>query len=312
MRYVLSRLTQALVLMFCVATVLFLLLRSIPGNPAATLAGPGATPHILAAISAKYGFDKPLPVQYIKWLGQLVQGNFGISIVYQQPVLSLVAAALQPTLQLLLGALLIALVTGGALGILAAVYHRRAVDIIIGYFTAAFIGIPIFWTGLLAVLIFAVRLHFLPSAGAVNLFSQPLSALKDLVLPSVTLGLGIGSNLARFVRTSMLGVLDADYVRTARAKGAAGWRVIWHHALRNALIPIVTILGIQLGALIGGAVVIESVFARPGMGLLLTSAISGRDYPVVEGVIFILVGTFSICNLIVDLLYGVIDPRVRR
>lgn len=311
MRYIGGRLLQAILIMFCVTTALFALLHSIPGNPASVLAGPGATPQIVAAISAKYGFDKPVLVQYFEWLGHMVRGDFGTSVVYQRPVISLIGQALQPTIQLLIGALIVAIVVGTGLGVLAATHHRRAPDVVVGYVTATFLGVPVFWTGLLAILLLSVKVHLLPSGGSAGLFQQPGTAFADLVLPALTLGLAIGSVLARFVRTAMLEVLSADFIRTARAKGAGPGRVVWRHGLRNALVPVVTVLGIQLGALIGGAVVIEAVFARPGMGLLLTNAILGRDYPVVLGVIFILVGTFCVCNLVVDLLYGVIDPRIR-
>ena len=311
MRYIGGRLLQAVIIMFCVTTALFALLRSVPGNPASVLAGPGATPQVIAAISAKYGFNKPVLIQYFEWLGHMVRGDFGTSVVYQRPVISLIGQAVQPTVQLLIGSLVVAVIVGTGLGVLAATRHRRLSDVLVGYFTATFLGVPVFWTGLLAILLLAVKVHLLPSGGSADIFQHPGTALADLVLPSLTLGLAIGSVLVRFVRSAMLEVLSADFIRTARAKGASPARVVWRHGLRNALVPVVTVLGIQLGALIGGAVVIEAVFARPGMGLLLTNAILGRDYPVVLGVVFLLVGTFCICNLVVDLLYGVIDPRIR-
>lgn len=312
MKYILGRIVQAVVVMFCVATAMFALLRSIPGNPAVTMAGPNATPQAVAAISAKYGFNKPVLAQYWTWLTQMVRGDFGTSIAYQRSVASLIGQALQPTLQLLVGALLVATIVGVGLGVLAATHRAKLWDSIIGYFTATFLGVPVFWTGLLAILLLSVKFHVLPSGGAANMFQQPGTALLDLVLPALSLGIAVGSTLTRFVRTAMLEVLHSDFIRTARAKGASRTRVVWRHGLRNALIPIVTVLGIQFGVLIGGAVVVESVFARPGMGLLLTNAISGRDYPVVEGVVLILAGTFSACNLLVDLAYTVIDPRIRR
>jgi peptide/nickel transport system permease protein len=311
MNYLLGRLVQAVVVMFCVITALFALLRLTPGGPAATLAGPSASPQVIAAITAKYGFNKPLVVQYGEWLSRLIRGDLGTSTTYQQPVISLIGQALQPTLQLLVGALLVAVLVGAGLGTLAAASHRRLPDVLVGYVTAAFVGVPVFWTGLLALLVFSLKMHLLPSGGSADLFIQPGVALKQLLLPALVLGLGIGSVLARFVRASMLEVLNADFIRTARAKGASRARVIWRHAFRNALVPVVTVLGIQVGALIAGAVIIESVFSRPGVGLLLTNAILGRDYPTVLGVVFILVAAFSLCNLLVDLLYTVIDPRIR-
>lgn len=312
MRRIGSRLAQAVLVMFGVTTAMFLLLRAVPGDPAAVIAGPSATPATLAAIRAQYHLNQPLIEQYWHWISSVLTGNLGTSLTYQEPVVSLIHQALGPTVQLVIAAMLIGVTLGVLLGVLAATHRRRAADLVISGFTAGKLGMPDFWMGLLLLLIFAVDLHWVPSGGSVSILSNPVQGLKTVALPAITLGLGVAAVQARFVRAAMVEALGGDYVRTARAKGASERAVVWKHALRNALLPVITITGIQIGVLLGGVVVIEDVFARPGLGSVVATAIANRDYPVVEGTTLVLVAAFSVINLIVDIAYQFIDPRIRR
>jgi len=309
---VVSRVLQAMLVMFGVTTVMFLLLRAVPGDPAAVIAGPDATPATIAALRAQYHLNRPLVVQYGDWISSVVTGHLGTSITYHVPVATLIGQNVQPTLQLLVAAVVIGVFLGVFLGVLAATHRRRPADLAVNGFTAATLGMPAFWVGLVLLLVFAVDLHWVPSGGYTSVFTDPVAGLRTLALPAVTLGAGVAAIQARFVRGAMIVALTGDYVRTARAKGASERTVVWKHALRNALVPLVTITGIQIGTLLGGVVVIEAVFARPGLGSLIATGIANRDYPVVEGVTLVLVAAFSAVNLIVDLVYGIVDPRIRR
>lgn len=312
MRHLASRLIQAVAVVFGVATVMFFLLRAVPGDPAAAVAGPGASPATIAAVRAEYHLNQPLLAQYGNWIASLATGHLGNSIAYQEPVSSLIGQNFDPTLQLLVAAMIIGTAIGLVLGVIAATHRRKAADVAVSAFTAGTLGMPAFWVGLLLLLVFAVQLHWVPSGGWANVLTSPAAGLRTLVLPAVTLGMGVGAVQARFVRSAMIQALDGDYVRTARAKGASERSVVWKHALRNALLPVVTITGIQVGVLLGGAVVIEEVFNRPGLGSVVATAISNRDYPVVEGVILVLVAAFCLVNLLTDVVYSFIDPRIRR
>lgn len=312
MKYVVARIGQAAIVMFAVTTAMFFLVRTVPGNPAAVIAGPDATPATLAAVTAEYHLNRPVLVQYWDWLAGIVTGHLGMSLTYREPVSTLIGQNVLPTVELLVAALILGLGLGVGLGILAATHRRRPADVAVSWFTSGVLGIPAFWVGLLLLLVFAVDLRWVPSGGWANVFTDPSRGFATLALPAGTLGLGIAAVQARFVRSAMIDALEGDYVRTARAKGVGERSVVWRHALRNALLPVVTITGIQVGALLGGAVVIEEVFTRPGLGTLVVEAIANRDYPLVQGVILVLVAAFSAVNLLTDLLYRVIDPRIRR
>ncbi|WP_432877623.1 ABC transporter permease [Kribbella sp. CA-245084] len=312
MRYVLKRLLQAVLVMWGVTTVLFIMLHSVPGGPETALAGPDATPEILAAIRQQYGLNDSLIAQYVHWLGHILTGNLGSSVIYNLPVGKLISQALQPTLQIVIGSMIIAIIAGVSVGTLAAVKARKTADVFIGYATAGLLGIPHFWLGILLLILFSVKLKWIPTGGYASILDNPGAAVESMILPVLVLGITIGAVIARFVRASLLEQLGADYVRTARAKGAPRWAVIVKHALRNALIPTMTVVGIQFGVLLGGTVIIEQVFARPGMGQLVTSAVGNRDYNVVQGVVLVLVGAFTLINLLVDMAYGLVDPRIRR
>ncbi len=312
MKWLLSRVAQAIAVMFGVTTALFLVLRSVPGDPAAVIAGPSASPATIAAIRAQYHLNDPIALQYWHWITSVLSGNLGTSLAYQVPVATLIRQALLPSLELLAAALLIGVTSGVALGVLAATHQRKTADLAVSGFTAGALGMPAFWVGLLLILLFSVDLRWVPSGGWANIFTQPAKGFETLILPAVTLGLGVAAVQARFARAAMIEALNGDYVRTARAKGASERTVVWKHALRNALLPVVTITGIQIGVLLGGVVIIENVFSRPGLGTVITNAIASRDYPVVQGVTLVLVAAFSVINLAIDVLYTYIDPRIRR
>jgi peptide/nickel transport system permease protein len=307
-----SRFVQSIVVMLGVATVIFLLLRITPGSPAETIAGSDATPQTIHAVAVEYHLTGSVLGQYLHWIGSLVTGHLGTSLIYQLPVARLIGQSMEPTLQLVLAAMIIGVPCGILLGVTAAVHQRGPVDLLINGFNAAVFGMPAYWLGLILTLVFAVSLHLLPPAGYANIFESPIQGLKTLALPAITLAVGVAGVQSRFVRSAMIDALSGDYVRTARAKGASERRVIWVHALRNALLPMITITGMQVGALLSGVVVVETVFTQPGLGLLVSNAIENRDYPVVQGVTLVLVAVFLLINLAADMLYGVVDPRTRR
>jgi peptide/nickel transport system permease protein len=310
-RYILGRILQAIPTLVLTSIGIFVLLRLVPGDPALALAGPDATPEIISAIRLDLGLDQPLPLQYVSWLKHVVSGDLGNSILARRPVTDLLGQALPASFELLLASTLVAVILGATLGVVAAVHRGRWPDVLLGGANALLIGVPGFCLGLLAIIFFALILGWLPPGGRVDPLQDPVLALRSLALPALVLGLGQAAVIARFTRAAMLEVLSDPYVRTARAKGLRNTAVVARHALPNALIPVVTIIGVQMGHLLGGAVVIESVFAWPGMGRLAVNAISGRDYPVVQAVVLMLVAAFVVLNLGADLLYGYLDPRVR-
>ena len=310
-RYIIRRVVMALPTLVLASLAIFLILHLIPGDPAAIVAGADATPAQLAAVRTDLGLDKPLVVQYARWLGQVLHGNFGTSLIGKYPVGDQIRRAYPATLDLTLAALLLALLLALPLGLLAALHPRSPLDRAISAFNAVAVGIPNFLLGILLILLFSLHVLHLPVGGRVPLTDDPAAGLKALLLPAVTLALGIAAVLTRFLRSALLEVLSEDYVRTARAKGLRGGAVIRRHALRNALIPVITVLGIQIGRLLGGAVIVEAVFAWPGMGRLAVQAILTRDYPMVQAALLLLVTAFIVINLIVDIAYGLLDPRVR-
>jgi peptide/nickel transport system permease protein len=309
--YLIRRVAQTLPVLVLASIVVFVFLRLVPGNPALILAGPDATPDVVAAIHKQMGLDDPWPQQYLIWLGHVLHGDLGRSYITNLPIAQLIAEAVPATVELTLTALFLAVLVGIPTGIISAVWHRRPIDWIITALNALGLAVPNFWVGILLILVLSVRLRWLPPGGRVDFTADPGAAWRSLVLPAVTLFHPISAALSRFTRASMLEVLHEDYIRTARAKGLSGWGVIARHALRNALIPVITILGIQFGRLLGGAVIIESIFTWPGVGRLILQGVLNRDYALVQGALLFLVTVFITINLLVDLLYGVCDPRVR-
>ncbi len=275
----------------------------LTGNPAALLIDPNATREQYEALLRFYGLDQPLHIQYFRFLGQLLRGELGNSFLYRQPALRIVLERVPATIQLTVAALLIAVVTAVPLGILAAVHHNSLLDYGVSFVAVIGQSMPNYWLGIMLILLFAVQLHLLPTSGR--------GGLRYLILPAVTLASAPAAKYLRLTRSEMLEILQANYIRTARAKGLAERTVLLMHALKNAAIALVTIMGMDLGYLLGGAVVTETVFAWPGIGRLVVDSVLHRDYPVVQAdVIFIAVVVVGV-NLVVDLFYAVLDPRVR-
>ena len=309
-RYLASRFAGMVVVMLLVATLVFFITRLAPGDPAAVMLGEQATAADIAQLRAAYGLDRPLPVQFFYWLKELAHGNLGQSIFLQRPVTQALWERAEPTLFLTLFSIAIATLIGVPFGIVSAVWRGKAVDQVFSGFAMLGASIPSFWFGLILMQIFAVGLGWFPVAGYGDP-GVPLSdRLQHLVLPALVLGIVNSALILRFTRASMLDVLGEDHIRTARAKGAGEPRVILHHALRNALIPVITVLGLTFALLVGGAIVTETVFGLPGIGNLVVSAVLRRDYPVIQGALLVIAGLYVLINLAIDLLYLVVDPRV--
>jgi len=311
LRYAARRLLAALPVLLIVSALSFGIVWVVPGDAAAEMAGPTATAEELARLRERLGLTRPWHEQIVGWYGALLRGDLGESILLRQGVAAAIVERLPVTLSLTFLALFIALACGTALGVLAAVRAGRGADR--AAMSMALIGfsIPDFWLGLVFVYLFAVVLGWLPSGGYVPFAQDPAGWARSMALPAATLALGQVGLFARMTRAAMLEVLRQDYVRTARAKGMPGWIVVGKHALRNALIPVVTVAGIAAGVLLGGAVVIESVFSLPGVGRLIVGAIQRRDYPVIQGGLLLTATIFVVVNLLVDLLYAALDPRIR-
>jgi len=301
--YVLRRLLMLLPILVGVSLLTFAILHVTPGDPAVMMLGQYATPERIAGLRQELGLDDPLPVQYGRYVWRALHGDLGRSFRSQRPVIQEILDRFPSTVQLTLTALCLAVLAGVSTGVLAATVRNRWVDG--GLMTGALVGlsIPEFWLGIVLLILFGVKLKLIPITGG--------TGLKSLILPSVTLALGPAAVLARLTRSSMLEVIREDYVRTAWAKGLGARAVITGHVLRNALIPVVTILGLQFAGLLAGTVFIENVFARPGIGRLVVNAIATRDYPMVQGIVLFTASVYALLNLAVDVLYGFLDPRIR-
>jgi ABC-type dipeptide/oligopeptide/nickel transport system permease component len=301
-RYILRRLALLVPLLLGASILVFLTMRLIPGDPARLALGPEATEDQVQLMRRQWGLDQPLPVQYVYWLGHALQGDFGRSTVSRVPAGQEIALRLPATLQLTLLSMLVATTVGLGLGVLAAVRHNTWLDR--ASMLVALLGVctPTFWLGLMLILVFSVQLAWLPSFGQ--------GGLAHLVLPALTLGAAASAVIARVTRSSLLDVLGADYLRTARAKGLTEQVVVARHALKNALIPVLTLLGLEFGGLLAGAIVTETVFAYPGIGLLLVSSVNNRDFAVVQAALLLFAVQFVLINLLVDVLYAFVDPRI--
>jgi len=311
-QYLLLRIAQLVPALFLASIAIWALIYLLPGDPAIAILGPNATPEQLQALREQLGLNQPAPLQYLGWLGRVVRGDFGISYQTGLPVLQLIGLRAIATVQLGTMAFVVSMLVGVTLGVIAAARPTSLAARLVGAYNSLTLALPSFWLGLLLILLFGVWLKVLPPAsGFIPIWLDPLGTLRVSILPIATLASYTSGIVARFVRAAMLDVLGADYVRTARAKGVAEPRVVWRHALRNALLPTVTVLGLQFGAFIGGAVVTEGVFNYPGLGSLVLSSVVSRDYTVLQGAILLIVAAFTLVNLGVDLLYAVLDPRVQ-
>lgn len=310
-RYLLHRLWQSALTLLLATIVVFIGVRALPGDPALAFAGEERDPESLAAIRARYGFGDPLVVQYGKFLAGTLHGDLGQSTRTGIPVTEMIAAALPVTIQLAVMALLIAVLLGGFTGVVAAVKRGRPAEWFANAVALLGLSIPHFWLGLIAILYLAVGLGLFPASGFVPFLENPIDNLHHLVLPALVLGSGLTAVVMRQTRSAMLESLGADYIRTARAKGASPRSVIGRHALRNSLVVVVTIVGLQLGTLISGAVVTERIFGLPGFGKMTVDAVFQRDYPVIQGVVLVTASAYVLINFLVDMAYSVIDPRIR-
>lgn len=302
---------ESAVTLILATIVVFLGIRALPGDPARTLAGEESDPATLAAIRSAYGLDQPLPVQYVRYVQKAATGDLGRSPRTGLPVAETIGHALPVTLQLAAFAMAIAILIGIGAGVVAAVRRRRPAEW--GANAVALLGlsVPNFWFGQMAILTFAIAWGVLPASGFVSFFENPVESFRHLIMPATVLGSGLAAIIMRQTRSAMLDALLADYVRTARAKGLSAPQVVFGHALRNSLIVVITIVGLQLGALISGAVVTEQLFVLPGFGKLTIDAVFTRDYPMIQGVVLVTATAYILINLAVDLLYSVIDPRIR-
>ncbi|GAC1326934.1 MAG: ABC transporter permease [Chloroflexota bacterium] len=323
-QYVAQRLLHTLVVLFGVALLTFALIHMTPGDPVLVMLGQDATPAELARLRHLLELDQPLHIQFVNYVGRLLTGQLGDSIFQRQPVAKLLAERFPATIELTVAAMLVAIVVGLITGVISALRPYSPFDVAAMLVALSGVAMPVFWLGMLGILLFSLQLGWLPSfgrgepladaVGAWFRYGDPrdlLDALKHLLLPAVTLGAFSTALISRLVRSALLDVLGQEYIRTARAKGLRGLLVIARHALPNALIPVVTIIGLQVGTLLGGAIIAETIFAWPGIGRLLIQAISQRDYPLVQGIVLLAALVVSLINLTVDLVYGAINPRVR-
>jgi peptide/nickel transport system permease protein len=310
-RYLARRLAQLVAVLFVVSVIVFTLVRLIPGDPATVQLGSEATPEALTALRRDLGLDRPLWVQYGLWVRNLLRGDFGQSWVSKQSPLALIRRFLPATLQLTAAAFLIALLIAFPAGLLAARYPRSWLDSAITGLALMGVSLPSFWLGIMLILAVALRTGWFPPSGYAAVWEAPGLALRTTALPAFTLGVGLAAPLSRFLRSGMLDVLGTEYIRTARAKGLAERAIVVRHALKNAMLPVVTVLALQLGTLVGGTFVIEQVFAWPGIGRLSLTAIQHRDYAVIQAVVLLVAAGFVLVNFLVDLVYVWLDPRIR-
>lgn len=309
--FLLRRLLLTIPILLIVTIIVFSLLHFLPGDPAVIILGQEATPEALAALRAKLGLDQPLPVQYITWLGKVVRGDLGTSLITNQPVRQVIVSKLPPTIQLAVGAFLFAGLVAVPAGIISAVRRGTAADYTASVVAFAGLSIPNFWLGILLLMLFAVYLRWVPASGYVPFWEDPIANLKVMILPVIATGMREAAVLTRQLRSSLLETLGADYVRTAWAKGLSDRRVLFGHAIKNALIPVITVSGLQVAALLGGLVITEQVFSIPGFGRLIVDSIFNRDLTMVQGAVLFAALMVVSVNILVDILYAFVDPRIK-
>ncbi len=309
--YLVKRIIQLIPILILASVVIFTIMHMIPGDPAQVYAGPDATPDALEAIRKDMGLDQPLFIQYLLWLKHVLLLDFGVSYTSKYPVIQLIRQKVGATFELAMAAALLQVTIGIPLGIIAALNQRRWIDYVISAYNSIVMAVPNFWLGILLILLLSVQFRVLPPAGRIEFLPNPAIAWKSLIMPAFSLALFASASVTRFTRAAMLEVLSEHYVRTARSKGLKENVVVIRHALRNALIPVITVVGIQFGYLLGGAVIIETVFAWPGMGRLIMQGIGNRDYTVVQGALILFVTIFVLLNLLIDVCYAFLDPRIR-
>ncbi|GBF10062.1 MAG: glutathione ABC transporter permease GsiC [Tepidibacillus sp.] len=302
-KFIIRRLLGIVPILIIVSIVIFLFVRMIPGDPARLVAGPDASYEDIQLVRQQLGLDRPIVNQYFTFVKNVIQGDFGISLKTKRPVITEIGERFMPTLWLTIVSMVWAFILGLVIGVISATKRNKWQDYV-GMFTAVSgISLPSFWLGLMLIQLFSVYLGWLPTSG--------FDSWKSLILPSLTLGSGVAAVIARFTRSSLMDILKEDYIRTGRAKGLHQQIVVWKHALRNAMIPVVTMTGLQFGFLLGGSVVVETVFSWPGLGRLLIDAVAFRDYPIIQAEMLLFALEFVLINLIVDILYGILNPQIR-
>lgn len=311
LRFILKRLLSLIPVLFVVSVVIFSLIHLTPGDPARRILGEKASDEAVAALHASMGLDQPIVMQYLKWVGGVFTGNLGDSYFLNKSVVQAISDNSVPTIQLALIAILVAVVLSVPFGTLAARYRGGALDKAVTGFTLLGMTVPSFVLALAMMLLFGLALRWLPISGYVNPFDDPVAGLRTLIMPGIALGAITAALITRTTRASVLDVLTADYIDSARSRGVSERRLLFTHTLKNASLPVITIVGLSLGGLVTGAAVTETIFNIPGLGQLLVNAISRRDYPVIQGVILFITLIYLLTNLIIDLLYGIVDPRVR-
>jgi len=309
--YALQRAVATVPTVLLAAVLAFVLIRLAPGDPAAAFLSPAATQDEVAAVRQRLGLDLPVPVQFAYWFGNVLRGDLGRSFFLGRDVTTAIAERIPATLQLTVLALAFALVVGVSAGVLAAVNHNRLVDRVVMIVSLLGVSVPVFWLGLLLMWVFAVNLRWFPTGGYVPITEDLLGGLRSTALPAISLGTLHATLIARITRSSMLEYMRKDFARTARSKGLSERRINLKHVLRNALIPVVTVVGGTLGTLLSGAVIIETVFTYPGIGRLVVRAVQQRDYNLVQGVLLVVTGIYVFVNFLVDVSYGFFDPRIR-
>jgi peptide/nickel transport system permease protein len=309
--YILRRLVLLLPVLLIVGVVVFILVHLTPGDPAAVMLGPEASNEQVQQLRDQLGLNDPFYIQFVDWVGGAIHLDFGNSIFLNMPVTTALWQRAQPTGLLTLYALIVSLLIGVPAGVIAAVRRNSWIDRALMALSVSGAAMPSFYLAILLILLFAVTLHWLPSGGYVSIIDNPVQHFKRMLMPAFSLGFAQAALLARLIRSSMLDVIREDYIRTAYAKGLARRRVITLHALRNGLIPAITVVGSSLGALLGGAVITETVFTLPGMGQLVVQSVLRRDFPVIQGAVMVIAAIYVLANLLVDVLYIYIDPRVR-
>jgi peptide/nickel transport system permease protein len=309
--YLIKKIFILLVTLLLVSAVIFAVLMVIPSDPAQIVLGIHATPETLQALRHKMGLDQPVIVQYVTYIKNLITGDLGRSITYDVSISSLIFSRLQVTVPLAILSMTFAILLSIPIGIYSALHRNRMGDYGIMVFSQIGLAVPAFWAGILLILLFAVTLHWLPAGGFQNWLTDPARALMSLLLPALSLGFVRAAVLTRMTRSSMLEVLGEDYIRTARSKGLSKRRVVYKHAFRNAIIPVITIIGLQAGDLLAGAIIVENVFHLPGVGRLVFEAIGQRDLPVIQGVVLFIAALIVVINFLIDVAYRYLDPRIR-
>ena len=308
--YVIRRILQLIPVLLGISILIFAVMKMIPGDVISGILGIEATPELRAQLAAKYGLDRPYVVQYLDWIGGVLRGDFGESIRTSAPILPEIMSRLKVTAELTIMAAIISWIIAIPLGILAAVNRNTWIDRFVRVFALLGVSVPGFALSILLVLVLSLVFHYFSPLGYVSFFQDPLQNLEIMFLPAMVLGVTISGSVMRMTRSSVLEVLRQDFIKTVRAKGASERVAIFKHALRNALIPIVTLIGMQIGSLLGGAVIVEQIFSLPGLGQLTLTGINQRDYPVVQGCVLVIAFIYVIVNLITDILYAYIDPRI--